>query len=146
MHLPPVVGGGSIMTTGIYLTCIYLVNVHYNIVRVCVCVLVVPSIEKNPQLCYTETVSWRHILPDGFNYRRIQQNKPNYECVDVCPVGSNCPTGEVTGPAPLSSSRTRHLCWSEKHCQKGKLAASLAILLSVHNIFKAPMHASRPHI
>jgi len=101
---------------------------------VCVCVCVClwrRSIEKNPQLCYTETVSWRHILPDGFNYRRIQQNKPNYECVDVCPVRSNCPTGEVTGSAPQTSSHTRPLCWNEKHCQKGKLAARLAILLSV---------------
>ena len=76
-------------------------------------------IEKNPQLCYTETVSWRYILHSEFSYYRIQQNKPNFECVDVCPAGRSCPTGEVGGSVQSSSSHTSQLCWNEKHCQKG---------------------------
>ena len=72
-------------------------------------------IEKNPRLCYTATISWRHILSSGFDYRRIQQNRPNIDCVDVCPVDDRCPTAEVAG-----RSHVRQVCWSEKHCQKSK--------------------------
>ena len=140
MPLLPIVGGGDIFMG-------YSANLRSSWkwpLKRCACVCVCDSIEKNPQLCYTETVSWRHILPDGFNYRRIQQNKPNYECVDVCPVDSSCPTSDVVGSVPQSSSRTRPLCWNENHCQKGKLAARHAILLMPgHNVFSAPMHASQ---
>ena len=63
------------------------------------------------------TVSWRHILTGGFDYRRIQQNKPHYECPDVCAAHAHCPTADVDG-----AGRTRQLCWNEKHCQKSKQA------------------------
>jgi len=86
-------------------------------------------IEKNPQLCYTETVSWQHILVSGFHYHRIQQNKPHSECVDVCPVDSSCPT----------SSHTTQLCWNEKHCQKRTLVTHLICT-------RNPMHLLEDHV
>ncbi|XP_076237917.1 insulin receptor [Calliopsis andreniformis] len=53
-------------------------------------------IEKNPYLCYTNTLNWDLIVSVGENV--IKENGEEVKCL-AC---NNCPEG---------------LCWSEKHCQ-----------------------------
>lgn len=78
-------------------------------------------LEKNPTLCYVDTINWQEILDtnrvdDNF----ILENKPEVECVNVCPKtlsGANvCPGGDVRMPGKTGSVQ-RPLCWNQEHCQ-----------------------------
>ncbi|XP_056317041.1 insulin-like growth factor 1b receptor [Danio aesculapii] len=61
-------------------------------------------IEKNPELCYLDSVDWSLILDAELN-NFIDGNKQSKECGDVCP-----------GIMEDNSQCTR--CWTSNHCQK----------------------------
>ena len=73
-------------------------------------------IEKNPELCYLESVDWSLIMDAEFN-NFIAGNKQAKECGDVCP-------GIMDGrPECIKTSfndHYSHRCWTANHCQKGK--------------------------
>ena len=84
-------------------------------------------LEKNPNLCYINTIDWTKIArrvseEDHF----ISQNKDIDECVNVCPTDeegkSLCHMKSITDPS--GEVRRQALCWTAKHCQKGKLERS----------------------
>lgn len=64
-------------------------------------------IEKNPSLCYVDTVNWKLLIEK--NYHSIaytSQNKPQAECPSC---QENC--------SQLENSSRRN-CWNNEHCQK----------------------------
>jgi len=74
-------------------------------------------IERNPRLCYVDTVDWSAVLDHRKVDNFIVQNRDTYECVNVCPK-RGCPTmlvvldnGERINPP---------LCWNADHCQTGE--------------------------
>ena len=80
-------------------------------------------LEKNPKLCYIETINWSKISHVKKEDHFILENKKIDECVDMCQTDSSgkelCPKMKVT----ISGGQTyeQPLCWNEEHCQKGKL-------------------------
>ncbi|KAI1301322.1 Insulin receptor [Halotydeus destructor] len=69
-------------------------------------------IERNPSLCFTETIDWSVIVTPGTESAiYIRDNKPGYEC-PKCQTGSNhhCPTS-----SKVSSDQ---LCWKPGLCQR----------------------------
>lgn len=85
-------------------------------------------IEKNPQLCYTDTIAWHHIVQAAKNdtahkYDVIKRNSDI--CVDQCPL--DCPA------APVShNTKTKYTCWNQDHCQKGRY-------ISLHSFIKSQL-------
>uniref|UniRef100_UPI00358E5829 insulin receptor-like n=1 Tax=Myxine glutinosa TaxID=7769 RepID=UPI00358E5829 len=71
-------------------------------------------LEKNPDLCYVESIDWSLIV-DSVENNYIVGNKPLSECGDVCPGvltgNSVCPRTTFNG---LSAPR----CWSSSYCQQ----------------------------
>ncbi|XP_034934198.1 insulin-like receptor [Chelonus insularis] len=63
--------------------------------------------EKNPALCYVDTIDWDIIAKAGKGEHVISGNKPKNGC-PVCE--KNCPT-RLTKPDDT-------LCWNRQHCQK----------------------------
>lgn len=63
-------------------------------------------IEKNPNLCYVETIQWDLITKKG-EHNFINSNKKPSEC-KACP--DHCP----------SSPSGDRLCWTNDYCQKGQ--------------------------
>ncbi|TGZ47902.1 insulin receptor isoform X1 [Temnothorax longispinosus] len=57
-------------------------------------------IEKNPTLCFTNTVNWSLIVPAGENFIKDNRNEQNCPHVKGC---SQCPGS---------------YCWTAQHCQK----------------------------
>lgn len=79
--------------------------------------------EKNPQLCYIETVNWAQLgvnSDDSF----ILQNRNADECFkfSICPKDANgadvCPRRQVTD-VDTSEKFSQSVCWSADSCQKG---------------------------
>ena len=73
-------------------------------------------LEKNPHLCYMDTVDWSLILREGTENNFIADNKDQGGCLNFCPKSAsdnNCRT-------PTALGTVRELCWSSQHCQKGK--------------------------
>ncbi|XP_030622735.1 insulin-like growth factor 1b receptor [Chanos chanos] len=71
-------------------------------------------IEKNPELCYLESVDWSLIMDAEFN-NVIEGNKKSKECGDVCPgIMENNPQCIKTTFNDIES----HRCWTSNHCQK----------------------------
>ena len=80
-------------------------------------------LEKNPKLCYIDTINWTHItdpsitMEDNF----IMANKDPDECVNVCPTDANedpiCPVDTVMYEG---SKRKQARCWNAKKCQKSE--------------------------
>ncbi|XP_062860198.1 insulin-like growth factor 1a receptor [Trichomycterus rosablanca] len=71
-------------------------------------------IEKNPELCYLESVDWSHIMDAEFN-NYIAGNKQSKECGDVCPGIME------DNPQCFRSSFNNNYsyrCWTSSHCQK----------------------------
>lgn len=72
-------------------------------------------IEKNPELCYLDSVDWSLIMNADLNF--IAGNKQAKECADVCPglVEDNlqCIMTNFNGVS-------KYRCWTSSHCQKGK--------------------------
>ena len=80
-------------------------------------------LEKNAKLCYVHTIDWSRIArnvsrEDHF----ISQNKDQNECVDVCPRKANGDDACERLPVPNEDgiNRTRAVCWTANHCQKGE--------------------------
>ena len=81
-------------------------------------------IEKNPTLCYIDTIDWTKITNVNKEDNFILQNKEIDECVNVCPKEGPsgdqhhvCPTMEFEEHGQMVTQR---LCWSAQSCQKGK--------------------------
>ncbi|KAK1798518.1 hypothetical protein P4O66_006816, partial [Electrophorus voltai] len=73
-------------------------------------------IEKNPELCYLDSVDWSLIMDAEFN-NFIDGNKQSKECGDVCPGIMD------DNPECIKTSFNDHYnyrCWTSNHCQKGK--------------------------
>ena len=67
-------------------------------------------LEKNPNLCYIETIDWKKIaagVPEGDNF--FKGNKDTKECVNTCP--ETCDKSKVY-------DRLEYRCWTLKDCQK----------------------------
>ncbi|KAK8757577.1 hypothetical protein V5799_004791 [Amblyomma americanum] len=65
-------------------------------------------IEKNPHLCYADTVDWHRIAPHSFDGHHLVDNQDPLECA---PCPEHCPFRD----ARVGSSR---LCWNRERCQK----------------------------
>ncbi|KAG7473244.1 hypothetical protein MATL_G00093620 [Megalops atlanticus] len=71
-------------------------------------------IEKNPELCYLDSVDWSLIMDAEFN-NFIAGNKQSKECGDVCPgIMEDNPQCIKTSFNDNYSYR----CWTSSHCQK----------------------------
>uniref|UniRef100_A0A671SGP0 Tyrosine-protein kinase receptor n=1 Tax=Sinocyclocheilus anshuiensis TaxID=1608454 RepID=A0A671SGP0_9TELE len=71
-------------------------------------------IEKNPELCYLDSVDWSLIMDAEIN-NFIDGNKQSKECGDVCPG--------IMEDNPLCikmnfNSNDNYRCWTSNHCQK----------------------------
>lgn len=79
-------------------------------------------LEKNPDLCYVDTINWMKITSVNNEDNFIMQNKDVEECVNVCPRsssnGGHCPVMEV--PMANGVKLSQPLCWNAQHCQKGE--------------------------
>ncbi|KAL4623543.1 insulin-like growth factor 1 receptor isoform X1 [Arapaima gigas] len=70
-------------------------------------------IEKNPELCYLDSIDWSLIMDAEFN-NFISGNKQSKECGDVCP-------GIMDDPQCIKTDfneNDRYRCWTSNHCQK----------------------------
>nr|AIF28001.1 insulin-like growth factor 1 receptor [Monopterus albus]AIN42398.1 insulin-like growth factor 1 receptor [Monopterus albus] len=71
-------------------------------------------IEKNPELCYLDSIDWSLIMDAEFN-NYIAGNKQAKECSDVCPgIMENNPQCRKT----IFNNNYNYRCWSSNHCQK----------------------------
>ncbi|TSL68186.1 Insulin-like growth factor 1 receptor [Bagarius yarrelli] len=70
-------------------------------------------IEKNPELCYLDSIDWSLIMNADLNF--IAGNKQEKECTDVCPGfmedNPQCIKTNFSGVL-------NHRCWTSSHCQK----------------------------
>ena len=86
-------------------------------------------VEKNPKLCYLNTIDWMRITNMKLEDNFFVENKDIDECVNVCPRrtdgGPRCPAMEVM----LDSGDKVHqqLCWTGDHCQKGRQTTVVVI-------------------
>lgn len=74
--------------------------------------------EKNPQLCYIDTIDWTKIAVgvQGMSEHYFKQNRIAKECVDVCP--SDCASTPVIAPTGEVSKEVKKRCWTKSYCQK----------------------------
>ncbi|KAK2579468.1 hypothetical protein KPH14_010782 [Odynerus spinipes] len=63
--------------------------------------------EKNPALCYVDTIDWDVIAKAGKGEHVISENKPR----NVCPICEKNCTTRLTKPDET-------LCWNRQHCQR----------------------------
>lgn len=81
-------------------------------------------LEKNPKLCYIETINWSYITNVKKEDHFIFENNKIDECVDVCPRDekgrSTCPTMDIKMPIVAETIIKQPLCWDAEHCQKGE--------------------------
>uniref|UniRef100_A0A665W2J6 Insulin-like growth factor 1 receptor n=1 Tax=Echeneis naucrates TaxID=173247 RepID=A0A665W2J6_ECHNA len=71
-------------------------------------------IEKNPELCYLDSVDWSLIMDAEFN-NYIAGNKQSKECSDVCPgIMENNPQCTKT----MFNNNYNYRCWNSNYCQK----------------------------
>ena len=80
-------------------------------------------LEKNAKLCYINTIDWSRLArnvskEDHF----ISANKDIDQCLDVCPKDEKGSDRCRKLPVPTEDgiNRTRAVCWTANHCQKGK--------------------------
>ena len=73
-------------------------------------------LEKNPNLCYMNTIDWSLILQEGTENNFIVANKDQGGCLNFCPKSGGLNTCRV----PTALGTVRELCWSSEHCQKGE--------------------------
>ncbi|XP_077376332.1 insulin-like growth factor 1b receptor isoform X2 [Festucalex cinctus] len=71
-------------------------------------------IEKNPELCYLDSVDWSLIMDAEFN-NFIAGNKQSKECSDVCPgiMEKNQQCRKT-----MFNNNYNFRCWNSNHCQK----------------------------
>uniref|UniRef100_A0A672JI13 Tyrosine-protein kinase receptor n=1 Tax=Salarias fasciatus TaxID=181472 RepID=A0A672JI13_SALFA len=71
-------------------------------------------IEKNPELCYLDSVDWSLIMNSEFN-NIINGNKKAKECDNVCPgIMEDNPLCQRTS----FNDNTDYRCWTSNQCQK----------------------------
>uniref|UniRef100_A0AAQ5YZ61 Tyrosine-protein kinase receptor n=1 Tax=Amphiprion ocellaris TaxID=80972 RepID=A0AAQ5YZ61_AMPOC len=71
-------------------------------------------IEKNPELCYLDSVDWSLIMDAGFN-NVINGNKKAKECDNVCPgIMEDNPICQRTS----FNDNNDYRCWTSNQCQK----------------------------
>ncbi|KAF7660839.1 hypothetical protein LDENG_00273910 [Lucifuga dentata] len=71
-------------------------------------------IEKNPELCYLDSIDWSLIMDAEFN-NFIAGNKQSKECSDVCPgIMENNPQCRKT----MFNDNYSYRCWNSNYCQK----------------------------
>ncbi|XP_026031808.1 insulin-like growth factor 1a receptor [Astatotilapia calliptera] len=71
-------------------------------------------IEKNPELCYLDSVDWSFIMNTEFN-NVINGNKKAKECDNVCPgIMEDNPLCQQT----TFNDNRNYRCWTSNHCQK----------------------------
>jgi len=80
-------------------------------------------IERNPRLCYIDTIDWSAVLGGRKVDNFVVQNRDQNECVNVCPPrqgpsGRHCPTMAVTLDSGEKFSQP--LCWNADRCQSGE--------------------------
>ncbi|XP_071393773.1 insulin-like growth factor 1 receptor, partial [Centroberyx affinis] len=69
-------------------------------------------IEKNPELCYLDSVDWSLIMDADYNKNENTQYK---ECGDVCPgIMEDNPLCQRT----MFKGNYDYRCWTSNHCQK----------------------------
>nr|XP_029135091.1 insulin-like growth factor 1 receptor [Labrus bergylta] len=74
-------------------------------------------IEKNPELCYLDSVDWSLIMDAEFN-NVINENKKSKECDNVCPgIMEDNPLCQRT----LINDKYDYRCWTSTKCQKGNV-------------------------
>ncbi|XP_053687388.1 insulin-like receptor isoform X2 [Sabethes cyaneus] len=83
-------------------------------------------IEKNPKLCFANTIDWKAIAPGSDNY--VKDNQKENAC-PICPTetslmlpdGTNithrCPLAPTKGVIPHHKEHRKTLCWNANHCQ-----------------------------
>ncbi|KAM7396668.1 hypothetical protein PAMP_019692 [Pampus punctatissimus] len=72
-------------------------------------------IEKNPELCYLDSVDWSLIMDSEFNNNIISGNKKAKECGNVCPgIMENNPLCRKT----MFDNKQEYRCWTSNQCQK----------------------------
>ena len=88
-------------------------------------------IEKNPELCYLDSVDWSLIMDaEGNNF--ISGNKQSMECGDVCPgMMEDKPLCMRTQLKEKSDYR----CWTSNQCQKGTWEDFVVDQLSIRSAF-----------
>ncbi|XP_054719002.1 insulin-like peptide receptor [Uloborus diversus] len=69
-------------------------------------------IEKNPGLCYVDTIDWDLVARQGRGGHFIKANKKWDECPNTCPEPDLCP--QVT----REDGKSLRLCWNPQNCQK----------------------------
>lgn len=73
-------------------------------------------IEKNPELCYLDSVDWSLIMDAEFN--NTSGNKQAKECDNVCPgIMEDNPLCERT----MFNNNYDYRCWTSNQCQKGRV-------------------------
>ena len=75
-------------------------------------------LEKNPNLCYIETIHWDAMTMLRTDDNMIMQNKDEDTCSNVCPVKGQ--DGNACHSIRVDSGRTQSLCWNSDSCQKGR--------------------------
>ncbi|XP_055527832.1 insulin-like receptor isoform X2 [Wyeomyia smithii] len=83
-------------------------------------------IEKNPKLCFANTIDWNAIASGAENY--VKDNQKENAC-PICPTetslvlpdGTNltqrCPIAPTKGLVPHHKEHRKTLCWNANHCQ-----------------------------
>ena len=88
-------------------------------------------IERNPRLCYLDTIDWSAVLSSRIVDNFIIQNRDSYECVNVCPKRGppvpHCPTILVT--LDDGEKFNQPLCWNADKCQSGESCQSSLVVL-----------------
>lgn len=83
-------------------------------------------VEKNPLLCFVETINWDIIAINQIQLQNIfANNKPQNEC-PICPSGRRQESsGEIKDVAeaidcpPSPNDPHQRLCWNQFTCQRG---------------------------
>jgi len=88
-------------------------------------------IEKNPRLCYVNTLDWKEIIMGPNEDRFVIQNHQVDECVNVCPHNRCLLAKESHLEAGSTMNDRQPLCWNVNHCQKGKSICSSYHLILV---------------
>jgi len=88
-------------------------------------------VERNPRLCYVDTIDWSMVLGNRKVDNFIVQNRDANECVNICPKrdppGPHCPTMVVTLDSVEKFSQP--LCWNADKCQSGECFQSSVVAL-----------------
>jgi len=75
-------------------------------------------IERNPRLCYVDTLDWSVMLDHRNVDNFVVQNRESRECVNVCPKHETCPSLDVVMDDGVKFPQ--QLCWNADHCQSGE--------------------------